>query len=212
MALSERIAAVGTTSRLGRRELFGVGGASLFVGWAGTQLAVARPGLVPGDPLVGVTALWFALFAVVGAVTVTQCPDYVRFSRPLFVWGLLNAVAFVVAGLAALGSLPPGLVTYAFWHVWVLIAVVGFAATGALLERSGASGQHYFTASGLEVSLLFIGFGAYGEIVPGSYLLLAFVHPTPLLLDALPDDVDPGPAAVVQLGLYALGLGLVLVA
>lgn len=60
------------------------------------------------------------------------------------------------------------------------------------------------------MSLLFIGLGAFDELFPGLYLLLALVHPTPLALDALPRDLGPGPAAVIQLSLYALGLGLVL--
>lgn len=184
----------------------------LFVGWGGTQLARARPDLIPGDPLAGVTVLWFGLFALIVLAVGTQCPDYVRFSQPVFIWGVLNTAAFAFTALAIQGALPSGWVTYAFWHVWVLVAVIGFAATGALLERSGASGQHYFTASGLEVSLLFIGLGAYGEIVPGSYLLLAFVHPTPLLLDVLPTDIGPGLASLIQLSLYSLGLGIVLVA
>ena len=61
------------------------------------------------------------------------------------------------------------------------------------------------------MSLLFIGLGAFTELVPGLYLLLAFVHPTPLALDAYPGDLGAAPDAAVQLALYATGLGLVLV-
>jgi hypothetical protein len=124
-------------------------------------------------------------------------------------WGVSKAVALAVTA-AAVGILPSGLVVYAYWHVWVVVAVVGFATTGALLERSGSSGQHYFTAAGLEVSLPFIGLGAFDLMLPGLYLLLAFVHPTPLALDAAPFDLGPAPDAAIQLALYATGLGIVL--
>lgn len=211
-SLPRRLGLPASTCRVGRRGFLGLGAALLFVGWGVTELVVARPGVLPGSPAVTAVALWFAMFLGIGVVGLTQCPDYVRFSGPLVVWGALNAAAFVYAGAAALGYLPPGLTVYAYWHVWVLAAVVGFAATGALLERSGSSGQHYFTAAGLEISLLFIGLGAFSEIVPGLYLLLALVHPTPLALDAYPGDLGPGPAAVIQLALYAVGLGVVLVA
>lgn len=208
--LSERVAGVRTTAQLKRRDLFGLIAVALFGGWAGTQVAVTHPGLVPGNPLFTVTGLWIALFGLVALVVFTQSPDYVRLSGPLVVWGVLNTAAFTFTVLALFGNLPDSWFVYAFWHVWVFIAAIGFAATGVLLERSGASGQHYFTAAGLEVSLLFIGLALYSEIVPGSYLLLAFVHPTPLFLDALSSDIDPARAAGIQLGLYALGLGIVL--
>lgn len=90
--------------------------------------------------------------------------------------------------------------------------MIGFAVTGAALEDRGIEGQVYFTAAGLELSLLFLGLGAFETLVPGLYVLLAFVHPTPLILDALPAELSNGRAAAVQLGIYAVGLGLVLLA
>jgi hypothetical protein len=198
MAIAERLGV--TALPLSGRGLLGFGAGILFLGWGATELAVTRAGVVPGDPFVALTVFWGALFLFFGVVTLTQCPDYVRTSQPLAVWGVLNAAGLLYTGAAVTGLLPAGFAQYAYWHVWVLVAVVGFGATGALLERSGSSGQHYFTAAGLEVSLLFIGLGAFD----------ALVHPTPLALDALPRDLGPGPAAVIQLSLYALGLGLVL--
>ena len=182
--LSSHLEAPASTYRVGRRRLLGLGAFALATGWALTEAIVSFPGAVPVSPTTAAVGLWAVLFAAVTAVALTQSPDYVRSSRPLLLWAVLNAVAFLVVGAAVLGYLPAGLVVYAYWHVWVLVAVVGFAATGVLLERSGPSGQHYFTAAGLEVSLLFIGLGAFTELVPGLYLLLAFVHPTPLALDA----------------------------
>ena len=209
--LSTSLEAPASTYRVGRRQLLGLGAFALATGWALTEAIVSFPGAVPVSPTTAAVGLWAVLFAAVGAVALTQTPDYVRSSRPLLLWAVLNTVAFLVTGAAVLGYLPAGLVVYAYWHVWVLVSVVGFAGTGVLLERSGPSGQHYFTAAGLEVSLLFIGNGAFAELVPGLYLLLAFVHPTPLALDAYPGDLGAGPDAAIQLALYATGLGLVLV-
>lgn len=205
--LSNRLEAPASTYRVDRHRLLVLGAVMLAAGWALTGAVVSFSESLPVSPTVAAVGLW----AVIGAVALTQTPDYVRFSRPLLLWAVLNTVAFLVTGAAVFGYLPAGLVVYAYWHVWVLVAVVGFAATGALLERSGPSGQHYFTAAGLEVSLLFIGLGAFAELVPGLYLLLAFVHPTPLALDAYLGDLGAGPDAAIQLALYATGLGLVLV-
>ena len=207
---SARLPTPTSTYRIDRRTLLGSVAAMLALGWAATEAVASFPAVVPGDPILAVVGLWVGLFAVVTVGALTQTPDYVRFSGPLLLWGVLNAVALAVTVSAALGILPSGLVVYAYWHVWVLVAVVGFATTGALLERSGSSGQHYFTAAGLEVSLLFIGLGAFELLLPGLYLLLAFVHPTPLALDASPFDPGAGPDAAIQLGLYATGLGIVL--
>jgi hypothetical protein len=209
--LRGRLRVPASSNQFGRRQLLGLGAVALAVGWGLTEAIVSfRPSL-PVSLAAAAVGLWVGLFALVTVVALTQCPDYVRFSGPLLLWGVLNILAFLVTGAAVLGYLPVGLVVYTYWHVWVLVSVVGFAGTGVLLERSGPSGQHYFTAAGLEVSLLFIGLGAFTELVPGLYLLLAFVHPTPLALDAYPGDLGAGPDAAVQLSLYAAGLGLVLV-
>ena len=209
--LRGRLRVPASSNQFGRRQLLGLGAVALAVGWGLTEAIVTfRPSL-PVSLAAAAVGLWVGLFALVTVVALTQCPDYVRFSGPLLLWGVLNILAFLVTGAAVLGYLPVGLVVYTYWHVWVLVSVVGFAGTGVLLERSGPSGQHYFTAAGLEVSLLFIGLGAFTELVPGLYLLLAFVHPTPLALDAYPRDLGAGPAAAVQLSLYATGLGIVLV-
>ncbi|MFB6117882.1 hypothetical protein [Halosegnis sp.] len=195
--------------QLGRRGLLGFGAALLTIGWGGTALLLRSSSVAPFDPIVTAVGGWLAVFALIAGIAVGLCPRWVWYNRVVATWVGLNAAAFGYTAAAAAGLLPADLVQYAFWHVWVLAAVVGFAVTGAVLEGEDTAGQLYFTAAGLELSLLFLGLGAFGTLVPGLYLLLAFVHPTPLALDALPGDLSPGRTAAVQLGVYALGLGVV---
>lgn len=202
--------------RVGRRGLLGLGSgllalgsALLALGWGGTAALLRFPGSAPGNPIDLAVGLWLLIFGTIAAVALLACPSHVRFNRVTLAWTGLNSAAFAYTLAAVGGLLPAGLIQYAYWHVWVLVAVVGFAVTGALLEDEGITGQLYFTAAGLELSLLFLGLGAFGTLLPGLYLLLAFVHPTPLALDALSLDLTPGRTAAVQLGTYAVGLGLV---
>ena len=106
-----------------------------------------------------------------------------------------------------------GLGAFALAAGWALTeAIVSFPSAVPVSPTTAAVGlRAVLFAAGLEVSLLFIGIGAFAELVSGLYLLLAFVHPTPLALDAYPGDLGAGPDAAVQLSLYAAGLGLVLV-
>ena len=134
--LSSRLGAPASSYRVDRRRLLGLGAVMLAVGGALTEAVVSFSESLPVSPTVAAVGLW----AVIGAVALTQTPGYVRFSRPLLLWAVLDTLAFLVTGVALFGYLPAELVVYAYWHVWVLVAVVGFAATGALLERSGPSG------------------------------------------------------------------------
>lgn len=197
-------------ARMGRRGLLGTGAALLVAGWGGTAILIRNPTLAPADPALSALGLWLGLFALVAAVAVTQCPAGVTFSRPVLVWVGLNTIGFLAAGAAVAGLLPPGLRRYAFWHVWVAGAVVGFLVTGELLRRAGAAWQVYHTAAVIEVTLLAVGLVSFGSLLPGLYLVLGAVHPVPLALDALDPDLGPLPLAAVQVGAYAAALGFVL--
>jgi hypothetical protein len=181
-----------------------------MLGWLVTGIIRREPTVSPLGPVETAVGLWLVVFALIAVVAVTLTCRAVWYNRIILLWVGLNSVAFVYTGAAIAGLLSGSLVQYAYWHVWVATAVVGFAGTGVALEGEGIGGQVYFTAAGLELSLLFLGFGAFEVLVPGLYALLAFVHPVPLVLDALPRELTSGHTAVIQLGVYTLGLGAVL--
>jgi hypothetical protein len=189
-----------------------VGAALLLVGWAGTAVLQRNPTVTPLRPITAAVGLWLGIFALIAGVALLLTPRSVWYNRVVLVWVGLNTAAFGYTGAVMAGLLPSNFALYAYWHIWVAAAVVGFTVTGVALEDQGIEGQVYFTAAGLELSLLFLGLGAFGTLIPGLYLLLALVHPTPLLLDAFPADLSNGRVAAIQLGIYAAGLGLVLLA
>lgn len=207
-----RFRAVRSSPPLGRHGLLRVGAVLLLLGWAGTAIIQRNPTSFPLDPVTMAVGLWVGVFALIAAVALVLTPQSVWYNRVILTWTVLNTAAFGYTGAVMAGLLSGTLAQYAYWHVWVATAVVGFAVTGAILEGEGIEGQVYFTAAGLELSLLFLGLGAFGTLVPGLYVLLAFVHPTPLILDAFPGQLSNGRAAAIQLGVYAVGLGLVLLA
>lgn len=194
---------------IGWRGLLAVGAAMLVAGWAGTALLFRQPTLV-AEPQLTITGLWAFIFIAIAVIALFAAPRHMSVNPATLMWTGLNIIGLGVTLSAIVGVLPPELTQYAYWHVWVLIAVIGFAATGTLLEREDLNGQVYFTAAGLELSILFIGLGALEVLIPGLYLLLAFVHPVPLVLDSLPNEPSPGRKAAIQLGSYTLGLSVIL--
>lgn len=191
------------TGRIGRRGLLQLGSALLLVGWIGTGMLTEFVGTGPFGPIGTVIALWVGLFGLIGAVAVTRCPRHVVFSKPILVWVGLNTFGFAVTWAAWSGLLPGGLVQYAYWHVWVATAVIGFAVTGELLRRNGIDGRVYYTAAAAELGLLIVGLLAFELLRPHQYLLLAVVHASPLLLDSF--DLDLGRRIVdLQAGIYVV--------
>jgi len=205
--VGERLTA---TPRLGRRGLLGLGAALLAVGWGGTAFLTRNPTLAPADPALTALALWLGLFGLVAVAALAACPSRVTFSRPVLSWVGLNALGFLAVGAAVAGLVPLELQRYAFWHVWVAGAVVGFTATGELLRRAGGGWLVYHTAAAVELSLLVLGVVAFEALLPGLYLVLAAVHPVPLALDALDLDLGRAPTAGIQVALYLVALVAVL--
>jgi hypothetical protein len=195
-----------SAARLGRRGLLGLGAGLLFVGWGGTALFARVPGLAVIDPRAATVALWLALFGLIAAVALVACPEEVTFSRPILVWVGLNGLGFLLTGTALVGLVPGWLSPYAYWHVWVAGAVVGFLATGTLLRRAGSPAGRYYVAAVVELWILTVGLVAFETLVPGLYLVLAVVHPTPLALDALDLDATAWSQTVAQVAVYTVAL------
>lgn len=153
------------------------------IGWVATQIVAWYPGLV-GSSIASIVGFWIALTALL-YVGGFRLPQGLRYSRPLVVWGLLNALATGINVLAALGGWPDALTAYlgyAFWHPWAAVMAVGYLDTGIVARtryRPAYLGGALLAAGALTIGLLAPGF-----ITGGTYLVLGAIHAVPMWLDA----------------------------
>ena len=163
-----------TLGRVGLDGFLALGALVGTVGWAGTALLTARPGLV-GDPVLVSVVLWAVLVAVMVGVGVFGTPDAVRFSRPMLVWGPVNALATLATLLALFGPLPEATPLVA----WGLAGLVGYAASA--YWTAGVQRRTYAVAAFFEAQTL----AAVTPLAPAhTYLLLGVCHAVPLAVVA----------------------------
>lgn len=163
-----------TLARVGLDRFLALGAGVGALGWGGTALLTARPGLV-GDPVLASVALWTALVAVMVGVGVFATPDAVRFSRPMLVWGPANALASLVTLGVLFGPLP----AWALADAWALAGAVGYYASAR--ATAGNDRNVYLTAVFFEV----ITFGTGSSAA--TFVALGVCHVVPLLLVAFTD-------------------------
>lgn len=163
-----------TLGRVDLDRFLALGAAVGALGWGGTALLTARPGLV-GDPVLVSVALWAVLVAVMVGVGVFATPDEVRFSRPMLVWGPANALASLVTVGVLFGPLPD----WTLPDAWALAAVLGYYASAR--ATAGNDRNVYLTAVFFEV----MAFGTGTS--PAGFVALGVCHVVPLLLVAFTD-------------------------
>ncbi|MBX0286208.1 hypothetical protein [Haloarcula salinisoli] len=200
----ERVAPA-TSARIGESRFLLAGATAGLVGWGGTQMLLW---LDPPASALLATALWAVLVGGFVSLTVLHGPDAVRFSDPMFGWGVVNgtAMALTVGGLVDV--VPARL---AFWTAWVGAATLGYLWTGGLLVRAGAGrrGWGYLAAGAVALAVLALGTVAFDAVAPVAFLLLATLHAIPLVLDAkttLSAVARGGTVSLVVCGLLAVGL------
>ena len=188
-----------TSGRLGESGFLLAGATAGLVGWSGTQ-AIAWLDQ-PNGPLLA-TALWTVLIGGFIGLTVLHAPDDVRFSDVMFGWGTANGTAMAITIVGLAGFLPEQI---AFWVAWVAAAAVGYALTGALLLRSGATarGQGYLGVALVAVAVLALGALRFERLAPVAFLLLATLHAVPLAVDA---ETSLSPVARTALLTAVVGL------
>jgi hypothetical protein len=187
-----------TLELVGLRGFLALGSGIGAVGWTGTALLAARPDLV-ASPVPISAALWALLVALMVSVGVFLTPDAVRFSRPMLVWGPVNAVATLLTLAALVGVLSGGWVP----AVWALAGAVGYAASARFVGRGV-----YTVAALLELGTL--GAALLGVPSPVLYALLGVCHALTLALIVAEVESARASAVIVVawLAVLLVGVGL----
>lgn len=163
-----------------------------LIGWPLSWLLVQRPSLAPFGVLSSVVALWVVLTAGVVAVGLTLTLPTVRGRDVWVVWAVLNGLATAVNGLAVVGSLPPGLAGYGYWHPWLVVLGVGYLVTATLNPGNPALRLServvYGTAGG--VSLVVLALSVVDPTLLGrAFLIGGLLHVLPMGYDVAADAV-----------------------
>jgi hypothetical protein len=100
------------------------------LGWGLSWLFSQNPGLAPIGLIPSIVFTWVVLTGGIIFVGVTYTAPTVRRNRVWLVWGGLNVAATVVNVAAIAGTLPSGLLVYAYWHPWLAVMGIGYLVTG----------------------------------------------------------------------------------
>jgi len=174
-----------TAGVVDRDGFLAVGALVGALGWSTTVALALFPGLAT-RPTVAVLVVWAVLVALMVAVGAVATTDTVRFSRPLFAFGVANGLAALATALAFLGTLPE--MTYVV--AWGLAGAVGYGVAARTVP--GPDARVYGVAAVLDL----FAAGAIAAL-PG-WLALALVgvcHVVPLA--AVSSRTTWGPTLVV---------------
>lgn len=106
------------------------------LGWGLSWLFSQNPGLAPVGLIQSIVLTWIVLTGGILFVGVTYTAPTVRRNRVWLIWGGLNVVATAINVAALAGTLPSGLLAYAYWHPWLAVMGVGYLVTGLYNWRS----------------------------------------------------------------------------
>ena len=99
------------------------------VGW-GLSWAFSRdPSLAPFGLVQSIVGVWIVLTIGIVLFGVTYTTPTVRRNRVWLVWGGLNVAATLVNVAALIGTVPSGVVQYAYWHPWLAVIGIGYLIT-----------------------------------------------------------------------------------
>ncbi|WP_092689810.1 hypothetical protein [Halorientalis regularis] len=168
-----------TTGRVGERGLLRLGAALGLVGWTGTAILARLDAPAAGHLALG----WWTL-PVAGMVYAIgrHAANPVRFSTPLFGWGVLNGTATTVTLWAVAVDAPTGTIPL----VWLADLALGYAWTAVALGRAGQPGRTRGYATAALACAVAVGLGYTGVTGGdvGGYPVVATLHVVPLALDA----------------------------
>jgi hypothetical protein len=99
------------------------------LGWGISWLFSQNPGLAPIGLIPSIVVTWVLLTGGIIFVGVTYTAPTVRRNRVWLVWGGLNVAATAVNVAALTGTVPSGLLAYAYWHPWLAAMGVGYLVT-----------------------------------------------------------------------------------
>ncbi|WP_136715157.1 hypothetical protein [Halorientalis salina] len=164
------------------------------LGWGLSWLFSQNPGLAPIGLIPSIVLTWVVLTGGVVFVGVTYTAPTVRRNRVWMVWGGLNVTATGVNLAALAGTLPSGLVTYAYWHPWLAVMGIGYLVTGLYNwgnPQIRRQERLVYVATGLvTLGLLVASFGPLTGFVTGNVFLLGGVlQLVPIGHDVLADAV-----------------------
>lgn len=100
------------------------------LGWGLSWVFSQNPALAPFGVVQSIVVLWVVLTGGIIFVGVTYTSPTVRRNRVWLVWGGLNVAATAINLAALSGTLPSGLLAYAYWHPWLAVMGIGYLVTG----------------------------------------------------------------------------------
>jgi len=164
------------------------------LGWGLSWLFSQNPGLAPVGLIQSIVLTWIVLTGGILFVGVTYTAPTVRRNRVWLIWGGLNVVATAINVAALAGTLPSGLLAYAYWHPWLAVMGVGYLVTGLYNWRSPQiryQERFVYVATGLvTLGLLTASLGPLAGFVTANIFLLGGVlQLVPIGHDVLADAV-----------------------
>lgn len=157
------------------------------LGWLGTQYVAWNPGLaLETVGLEGTTVIvlfWAVCTLSFVAIGTTIAARSVRYSPPMWVWGLLITCAFALNATVVWTSLvPQSMAPYALWHPWMVVYALGYVLTGII--ATGRNRPAYLVASVAAVVVLLVALTFPLASRSWVFALTGAVHAGPLLIDA----------------------------
>ncbi|MEF8861899.1 MAG: hypothetical protein V5A40_09100 [Haloarculaceae archaeon] len=164
------------------------------LGWGLSWFFSQNPGLAPIGLIPSIVLTWVFLTGGIIFVGVTYTAPTVRRNRVWLVWGGLNVAATAVNVAALAGTLPSGLLAYAYWHPWLAVMGIGYLVTGFYNWESPQIRRQerlVYAATGLvALGLLAASLGPLTGFVIGNIFLLGGVlQLVPIGHDVLADAV-----------------------
>ena len=164
------------------------------LGWGLSWLFSQNPGLAPVGLIQSIVLTWIVLTGGILFVGVTYTAPTVRRNRVWLIWGGLNVVATAINVAALAGTLPSGLLAYAYWHPWLAVMGVGYLVTGLYNWRSPQiryQERFVYVATGLvTLGLLTASLGPLAGFVTANIFVLGGVlQLVPIGHDVLADAV-----------------------
>lgn len=164
------------------------------LGWGLSWLFSQHPGLAPIGLIPSIVLTWVVLTGGIIFVGVTYTAPTVRRNRVWLVWGGLNVAATAVNVAALAGTLPSGLLAYAYWHPWLAAMGLGYLVTGLYNWENPQIRQQerlVYTVTGLvTLGMLAASLGPLtGVVTANVFVLGGVIQLVPIGHDVLADAV-----------------------